>query len=394
MQVGNYRFDQELALLVGEKAATALIVLVITWALAKAAKWAFAKLVDSIGFLQRSTSSGDSIGMALGKVVSGVVWIFGLIVILNVLDLGGENGPVAPLQTLLNNIMAFLPKLIGAGLIFFIGLMVARIVRDVVVTALETVDLDKWANRGGVGEVTGNNAISKTIGTIIFVLIIIPVSIAALGELNIQTISGPATNMLQLIFDAIPRIIGAAILLGLGFVISRFVVQIAKEILPGLGVDRAVESIGILPEGTSMSDVIARVLQATIMIVVAIAATRLLGFAELTAILNEVLALGGKVVFGAVVIGAGFLIANLLARLIAGTDQASMVGSVIRWATIALFTFMGLRFMGVAPQIVDMAFGAVVIGGSVAGALAFGLGGRDWAARKLEQLDSTTTKKK
>ena len=50
--------------------------------------------------------------------------------------------------------------------------------------------------------------------------------------------------------------------------------------------------------------------------------------------------------------------------------------------------------MGVAPQIVDMAFGAVVIGGSVAGALAFGIGGRDWAARKLEQLDSTTTKKK
>ena len=47
-------------------------------------------------------------------------------------------------------------------LVFFIGLMVARIVRDIIVTALRTVDFDKWANRGGVDTVTGNTAISTT----------------------------------------------------------------------------------------------------------------------------------------------------------------------------------------------------------------------------------------
>ncbi|MGE0776132.1 MAG: hypothetical protein AB7L36_14000, partial [Sphingomonadaceae bacterium] len=51
------------------------------------------------------------------------------------------------------------------------------------------------------------------------------------------------------------------------------------------------------------------------------------------------------------------------------------------------FTFMGLQFMGVGEDIVRLAFGALVIGGAVAGALAFGLGGRNWASRQLEKLD-------
>ena len=64
----------------------------------------------------------------------------------------------------------------------------------------------------------------------------------------------------------------------------------------------------------------------------------------------------------------------------------------MKWATIILFTFMGLRFMSVGENIIEMAFAALVIAGAVAfgvgGALAFGLGGRQWAGRKLEEMDS------
>ena len=88
-------------------------------------------------------------------------------------------------------------------------------------------------------------------------------------------------------------------------------------------------------------------------------------------------------VFGAVIIGAGFLIANMLGRLIGGTP-----GTIVRWATIVIFTFMGLSYTGVGDIITETAFSALVIGGAVAGALAFGLGGREWAGRKLEEWDS------
>lgn len=385
MRIGNYRFDQEMAMNVIEKVGLALIVLVITWLAAKAAKWAFAKLVDNISFFQRHTGSGTSLGESLGKIVSLLIWLFGLLVILQILGLGAVAGPV---DSLLENIVDFIPNLIGAGLIFFIGMMVARIVRDLIMTTLQTVDFDKWANRGGVDSVTGNSAISKTIATIVYAIIVIFVSIMALEALSIDSISGPASSMLQLIFNAIPNIIAAAILLGIGYLISRFVVQVLKEVLPGLGVDRALAETGMVGEGTTASGIIARVVQVAIILFFAIAATRLLGFPELTAILDQVLELGGRVIFGAVVIAFGFFIANLLARLISGEGENATAATIVRWATIILFVFMGLQFTGIGGMIPANALTILIAGVAVAGALAFGLGGRDWAARKLDQLDS------
>ena len=391
MRIGNYAFDSELMMVWGEKLGLALIILIGTWALAKAAKWTFAKLVDNVKFLQRDTSSGASAGESLGKIVSLLIWLFGLLIILRVLGLGGVD---APIQTLLNSIMGFVPNLLGAAIIFFIGIVVARIVRDLVVTFLQTVDFDKWANRGGIDAVTGNSAISKTIGTIVYVLIIIPVAILALEALNLESVSGPASDMLRMILEAIPNIIGAAIILGIGYLISKFVVQVITEILPGLGVDQSVASMDILPAHSSMSGIIARVSQIAIMLFAAIAATRLLGFPELTAILDEVLELGGRVVFGAVVIAVGFLIANLLARIIGGAGEGSMASTIVRYATIVLFTFMGLQFMGVGEAIVQTAFTALVIGGAVAAALAFGWGGRHVAGKVLEELHANPPKPK
>ena len=388
MRIGNYRYDQEVAVDLLQKVGLAILALIVTWALAKGAKWAFAKLVDNVAFFRRGTGSGQSLGESLGKIVSLLIWLFGLLILLTVLGLGNVAGPI---DTLLNNVMAFVPRLVGAGLIFFIGLMVARIVRDLIVTALRTVDFDKWANRGGVDTMTGNTAISSTIGTIAYALIVVFVAIFALDVLELESVSGPASSMLQLIFDAIPRIIGAAILLGIGYLISKFVVQLLNEVLPGLGVDRAVEATDLLPDGTTASNVIARVTQIAIILFFAIAATRLLGFPELTAILDRVLELGGRVIFGAVVIAFGFLIANMLARLIEGSGKSNVAASVVRWVTAVLFIFMGLEFMGVGERIVQMAFGALVIGGGVAGALAFGLGGRDWAKRKLDAIDRPPT---
>ncbi len=384
MQIGRYQFDSELAMALGQKALFALGILAVTWLLAKAAKWAFAKIVDRIGFLNRDTSSGESIGASLGKIVSLLIWLFGLLAILDVLELGGVAGPI---NELLDTVMGYIPNLVGAGLLLFIGLMIAGIVRDIAVTAMRTINLDKWANQGGVEEVTGNTTISTTLGTIIYALIAIPVAIGALGVLNIAAISVPATDMLSMVMAAIPNIIAAGVLLGIGYLISRFVVSILSEVLTGLGIDGPVAALGLLPAGAKASSSLARIAQVGIILFFAIAATKMLGFPELTAILDEVLELGGSVLFGAVVIGVGFMIANLIAKFVGGPDGKSMAGTLVRYAAILLFTFMGLQFMGVGEEIVQVAFSAVVIGLAVAGSLAFGLGGREWAAKKLEQID-------
>lgn len=384
MQLGNYTFDTEMALALGQKALFALGILLVTWILAGLAKRAFAALVSRVSFLDRDTSSGQSVGMSMGKIVSLLVWLFGLLAILDVLELGGVAGPI---NELLNTIMGYVPRLFSAGLLLFIGLMIAGIVRDIAVTAMQTLDLDRWANKAGADEVTGNNTITKTLGVVIYAFIAIPVGIGALGVLDIAAISGPATEMLGMIMSAIPNIIAAGILLGIGYLISRFVVNLLSEILGGLGVDGPISAMGLLPANTKASSAIARIVQVGIILFFAIAATKLLGFPEITNILNQVLAIGGNVAFGAVIIGVGFLIANLLGKLVSAGTEGSMAGSVVRYGAMLVFTFMGLNNMNIGEEIVTIGFGALVIGLSVAGALAFGVGGREWAAKKLEEFD-------
>jgi hypothetical protein len=104
-------------------------------------------------------------------------------------------------------------------------------------------------------------------------------------------------------------------------------------------------------------------------------------------ILAEVLDLAGHVLFGGVIITIGVLLGNFLAGLIdRSTNGADGFASVIvRWATIALATAMGLRFMGIADEIVILAFGLVLGAAAIASALAFVLGGREAAGRLLER---------
>jgi hypothetical protein len=388
MTVAGYQFDPDMAMMLAEKAAIVLGILLVTWVLAKAAKWAFAKLVDTIAFFRRGTSSGESVGMMLGRVVSLLVWLFGLVAVLNVLNLGSVTGPV---ETMLTSVLDFVPNLIGAGIIFFVGSMIAKIVKELVETAMMTVDLDKWANKGGVETVTGNATISKTIGTIVYVLIIIPVAVAALQALQIESISAPLVNMLTIILNSIPNIIGAAIILGLGYVLARWVANLVHDILPGLGVDRSVGALGILPDGTSVSSITAKIAMVAIMLISAIAATRLLQFPELTNLVNEVLELGGKVIFGGVIIAIGLLVANMLSGLVSGASGGGMGANIVRYATIILFVAMGLKYMGIADTIIEMSFGALVIGSAAAFALAFGLGGKDAAATILADIHINPT---
>ena len=62
----RYRFNEQLAMELGEKILLAIVALIVTWLAAKAAKWAFAKLVDTVDFFKRGTGSGQSLGESLG----------------------------------------------------------------------------------------------------------------------------------------------------------------------------------------------------------------------------------------------------------------------------------------------------------------------------------------
>src|SRR5699024_4454634 len=188
---------------------------------------------------------------------------------------------------------------------------------------------------------------------------------------------------LGMVFDALPRIVAALLLLGLGVMIAKFVGDLVGQLLEGLGTDRALNAANVLPEGTSASTILARIVQVAIVLFFAVMAAQALAFPQVTEILQQVLTLGGQVLFGAVIIAAGFFLGGLIERLV-GRRTAT---TLIEWVTIVLFAAMGLKAMGVADSSIDLGVGAVVVGGALAAALACGLGGREAAARTLQKLE-------
>jgi hypothetical protein len=192
--------------------------------------------------------------------------------------------------------------------------------------------------------------------------------------------------MLNQILAAIPRILAAALWLGIAFIAARFLKTIIEAVLPPTGFDDAIRSTGVLPAAAVPSRIVANIAMIVVILAASIEAARQLGGDEIAIFLAQVTALGGKVIFGTLIIVVGIFLARIVSNLVgSGTGEGGFAQTIVRYAIIALFTAIGLTFMGLADAIVEMAFGLILGAAAVATALAFGLGGRDAAARVLER---------
>jgi hypothetical protein len=127
-----------------------------------------------------------------------------------------------------------------------------------------------------------------------------------------------------------------------------------------------------------------------IVLFAAVEAARLLEFGAMAAMLTRVLELASSVLFGAVIIALGILLANILAAASSrdGKPSSEIISTMVRWGVIALATAVGLSFMGLANNIIALAFGLILGSVAVAVAIAFGVGGRDAAKRMLDRWTS------
>jgi hypothetical protein len=385
----------------GPRVVFAILILVATHFIAKAVQWAVAKLIDRMPVLKRHPQAGvDSVGTELGRLAYWLVWLVGLVAALQPL---GLNEVLTPVTVMTNEVFAFIPRLIGAGVLFFAGLILARVVRHVVEAALGALNLERLFSRAGLpigdapvavdergvaqeGVAPARGSIAKAVGVTVSAIIIIFAAIGALRVLQISAISDPATAMLQTIALSIPNVLAALIILAIAFILGRWGKSLLETVLPGLGFDNAMRALGMMPAASVPSRVVGNIAMTAAIIVGIMEAAHKVGGDSTAALLFQVTALGGKVIFGTVIIVVGIFLARILSSLVgSSTGEASYAETIVKYAIIALFTAIGLTFMGLADQIVMMAFGLILGSAAVACAIAFGLGGRDVAARILER---------
>ncbi|MES2002066.1 MAG: mechanosensitive ion channel [Pseudomonadota bacterium] len=399
-QVDQGAYWQSQLIFWGPKILIALAILVATWIVARAAKWVLQKAIDKSPALRRHVTGTpeETVGHQLGVIAKLIIWLVGIMAAVSFLGFGQI---LAPINKMVVEIFAFLPRLIGAGLIFFIGYIVARIASRLTETSLTAMNVEGLLHKIGLGSGLSaerpaadpalpatRSSIARGVGTLVFALIIITVAISAFQVLGVEAISGPAIAMLNQILAAIPRVFAAALWIGIAFILARFVKTIIEAILPPTGFDQALQSTGALPVSAVPSKIVANIAMIAIILGASIEAAKQLGGGTIAIFLAQVTELGGKVIFGSLIIVTGIFLARIISGFVAsGTDASSPAQTIVRYAIIALFTAIGLTFMGLADQIVMMAFGLILGSAAVAAALAFGLGGRDAAARKLERME-------
>lgn len=320
---------------------------------------------------------------SIGAVLYGLVLLLFLPGVLGVLELGGLLSPV---QSMVDEILGHLPNLFGAAVLGGAGWFVARLLRDLVQNLLSATGADQLGERAGL---QGNTSLSGLVGLLVYIFVLVPALIAALNVLAIDAISVPATEMLGQFMAAIPNIFAAGIILAVAWLVSRFVANLLESLLGGLGFDALPETLGVqamLPSGSTLSSLAGRVFVFFVMLFAVVEAAARLGFGQVSELVGMLIGFGGDVLLGITIIAVGVWISNLASDAVARVrgDAAGGVAGIVRFGILGVVVAMGLRAMGLADSIVNMAFGLTLGAMAVAVALSFGLGGREAAGRQME----------
>ncbi len=319
--------------------------------------------------------------------------------VLSALDIDGLS---EPFSNMLASVLNFIPKLIAAAIIFAIGWVAATIVKKVLTKFLESIGTDRLAAKLKISQFFNGTSISSVIGIIAFLLIMLPVTIAALEVLALRGISGPAIAMLNDILTMIPNIIVAIGLVLAGIIIGRWVKDFVIQLMKNLGADSLTEKMGVNkqvdpdadPSAYSLSNMIGIAAQVLIVLLFTVEALQLLSLAFMVTLATAVFAYIPAVIAALIILAAGFWLANLAEDFIGSVFKKSsgsphVLRYVAKYAILAFAFFMALDQLGIAASIINSAFILILGGAALAFGLAFGLGGKEHASRYLDSMEKS-----
>jgi hypothetical protein len=357
----------------------AILILIIGWFIAGFIRRIATKLIKKTGVDEKLNNASIKISSFVGKLLYFLVMIFVFMLALGKL---GLTDVLDPIKNLLNGFTDYIPNIIGAGLVAYIGYMLATIVSELVELSGDTIQ--KFTPKLRLPD---NINLVNILKKIVFIFVFIPLLISAFHILDMKAISEPATSMLSSFFEAIPRILVATIIILIFVFVGRFVSQLLKDLLQSLNIDGLVEKMNIKDYvGTkSIAGAIANIAYMLIVVFGMLTAFEKLEFTQLTEIIDTVLAYAGKILFGIVIIGIGLMISNLFTKALNSKNNPFVV-SIVKISIIAIFLAIGLRSMGIADEIVNLAFGITLGTVALTVVLSFGLGGREAAGKQMGKI--------
>jgi len=370
----------------------AIIILLIAWivaaalraALKKHLRWAFGKRVERVG---GSTTAYDESVNILGNIVFAIVFILFLPGAFDLLGMTSISQPLASTAAIFFN---FLPNIIAAIIVIAFGAFLAKLVEQLCNRGLKKTKLDSLQEKCGVHAKEGSG-FSDIIAKIVYALILVVFVVAGIQILNISAISDPATSMVSQIFNIIPALFVAIILVAFGIFLANIVGNLLETVLLGTGFDQWARGFMPHKDGAeptlSISHVINIVVKIVIDIIFVVAAIQIVNIQVLTDVGMAIIGYLPAILAAVLVLAIAWVCAEAASKAILKSNpKAAGVAFASKCGIIVIAVFMALSQLGVAPEIVNTLFLIAAGAIGVAFAISFGIGGRDFAQRTLENV--------
>lgn len=324
----------------------------------------------------------------IAQILYYIVWVLFLP---GIFDTFGLTSIATPIRDMTANALGFLPSIIGAIIIMIVAVVVARLVKQLVYSLVKTVNIDKY-----VAKFTGNktadgqtaDTIANVLSYVAYIVVFIPIAVVALETLGISSITTPIIGVLNSVASAIPNILVAVILLGVGFAIAKVIGDLVQNLLAGTGLNNLFNrETGAATKNINVSEIIGQVVAVVIGLFFTVEALNVLNLAILNTVGAAIIAYLPNVLIALIILGLGIFGGRFVGDLVNKATQSKWVGAIIKGVFVVFSVFMALDQLNFANNIVNMAFLFIIGGLSVAFALSFGLGGRDFAKKQLEKLD-------
>ncbi|HEM3701888.1 TPA: mechanosensitive ion channel [Streptococcus suis] len=336
--------------------------------------------------------NGQSLIKTLGQLVYFLVILFFLPSILSGLNI---SSTVDPISSMFEKFFAFIPNMIAAGLILFVGTFFCNFIKSLLVAFLERLDIDTW-----YAKVTGQEKLPidtkqliSVLSTVVYVLIFIPILTLALETLGITSISQPIVTILNQVIGILPHVLVALVLIAVGSFVAKLIGNLLENLLETAGINAYSKYLFTKEEANfELSAIITQVVRAIIIVFFFIQAIQVLNLEVFNAVGSALLGYLPSLISAVAIVILAIIASNLVANFLQKVTDSPLVITIVRYLMIVFAVFMALDQLKFAQHIVQSTFTIILGALAVAFALAFGLGGREFAARQLEKLEKKIDK--
>lgn len=208
-----------------------------------------------------------------------------------------------------------------------------------------------------------------------------------------QSLVGAMSTLWQKIAAFIPNLIGALVVVVVGFVVARLLDALLSKLLAKLGLDRLIQGTGLnkmmarVGVKVPISTLIGKIIYWFVLLVFLVSALESLGLERISATLDTLALYVPKVFAAALVLVAGLLLAQLLNSVVSGAaegvgiDYASALGRIAQGLVIIISISVAIGQLEIKAELLNYVIVIVLLSVGIAVALAIGLGCRGIAAQ-------------